>query len=48
MADKRDSEGNPVAAAAAGLFGVPTLALALFRAISPYYYSWDIGGNMYS
>lgn len=43
------SEGNPVAAAAAGLFNLPTLVLAMFRAVSPYYYSLDIsgGGNMY-
>ncbi|KAL8376248.1 hypothetical protein RB595_007380 [Gaeumannomyces hyphopodioides] len=40
-------EGNPVAAAAAGLFGVPTLVLAMFRAVSPYYYSAGLGGNMY-
>ncbi|KAK3373951.1 hypothetical protein B0T24DRAFT_576679 [Lasiosphaeria ovina] len=38
---------TPVAAAAAGLFSLPTLALAMFRAVSPYYYGPDIGGNMY-
>ncbi|KAK3359401.1 hypothetical protein B0T25DRAFT_564408 [Lasiosphaeria hispida] len=38
---------SPVAAAAAGLFSLPTLVLAMFRAISPYYYAPDIGGNMY-
>ncbi|KAK4645541.1 ribosome biogenesis protein ytm1 [Podospora bellae-mahoneyi] len=38
---------SPVAAAAAGLFGVPTLALALFRAISPHYYAPKEGGNMF-
>ncbi|KAK3940724.1 hypothetical protein QBC46DRAFT_312993 [Diplogelasinospora grovesii] len=38
---------SPVAAAASGLFNLPTLALAMFRAVSPYYYSTDIGGNMY-
>ncbi|KAK5660157.1 hypothetical protein OQA88_13626 [Cercophora sp. LCS_1] len=38
---------SPVAAAAAGLFGLPTLALAMFRAVSPYHYALDIGGNMY-
>ena len=40
-------ESNPVAAAAAGLFSVPTLVLAMFRAVSPYYYSAGLGGNMY-
>lgn len=39
-------ENSPVAAAAAGLFSLPTLALAMFRAISPHYYASDIGGNM--
>ncbi|KAK0720343.1 hypothetical protein B0H67DRAFT_643608 [Lasiosphaeris hirsuta] len=38
---------SPVAAAAAGLFSLPTLVLAMFRAVSPYYYAPDIGGNMY-
>lgn len=37
---------SPVAAAAAGLFSLPTLALAMFRAVSPFYYTSDIGGNM--
>jgi centromere/kinetochore protein ZW10 len=37
---------SPVAAQAAGLFNLPTLALAVFRAVSPYYYSPEIGGNM--
>ncbi|SPN98973.1 uncharacterized protein DNG_02012 [Cephalotrichum gorgonifer] len=41
------NESNPVASAVSGLFGVPSLALALFRAISPYYYSLDEGGSMY-
>ncbi|PKS05310.1 hypothetical protein jhhlp_008683 [Lomentospora prolificans] len=41
------NETNPVASAASGLFGIPPLALALFRAISPYYYSLDVGGSMY-
>lgn len=35
-----------VASTAPGLFSLPTLALALFRAISPYYYSLNVGGNM--
>ncbi|SPJ72705.1 uncharacterized protein FTOL_02434 [Fusarium torulosum] len=42
-----DVEYAPVAATAPGLFGLPTFALALFRAISPYYYSLSEGGNMY-
>ena len=37
---------NPIAAAAAGFFNIPTLVLAMFRAVSPYYYSLDMGGNM--
>ena len=37
---------SPVASAAAGLFNLPTLVLAMFRAISPYYYSPKTGGNM--
>jgi centromere/kinetochore protein ZW10 len=41
-----DVEYAPVAATAPGLFGLPTFALALFRAISPYYYSLSEGGNM--
>ncbi|KAH8887339.1 hypothetical protein GQ53DRAFT_749822 [Thozetella sp. PMI_491] len=44
----QDSYANsPVVSAVAGLFSLPTLALAMFRAISPYYYSFDMGGNMY-
>lgn len=39
-------ELNPVAAAAAGLFNLPTLGLAMFRAVSPHYYALDVGGNM--
>ncbi|KAJ4141920.1 ribosome biogenesis protein ytm1 [Fusarium falciforme] len=42
-----DIEYAPVAATAPGLFGLPTFALALFRAISPYYYSFSDGGNMF-
>ncbi|TLS25772.1 hypothetical protein PpBr36_07026 [Pyricularia pennisetigena] len=38
---------SPVVAAAAGLFSVPTLVLAMFRAIAPYYYTSEVGGNMY-
>ncbi|EFX00019.1 centromere kinetochore protein [Grosmannia clavigera kw1407] len=40
------SEG-PVATAAAGLFSLPTMALAMFRAVSPFYYALDVGGSMY-
>lgn len=40
-------EYSLVSGTAAGLFGMPTLALALFRAISPHYYSLSDGGNMY-
>jgi centromere/kinetochore protein ZW10 len=48
-ANESRSEGNPVAAAASGLFSLPTLVLAMFRAISPSYYALDVsgGGNMY-
>ncbi|AEO62587.1 uncharacterized protein THITE_2106931 [Thermothielavioides terrestris NRRL 8126] len=38
--------GSPVATQAAGLFSLPTLALALFRAVSPYHYAPEVGGNM--
>ncbi|KAI1759855.1 hypothetical protein GGR53DRAFT_526796 [Hypoxylon sp. FL1150] len=41
------SDGNPMAAAAAGLFSLPTLILAMFRAVSPYYYALNTGGNMF-
>ncbi|KAF4808892.1 Centromere/kinetochore protein zw10-like protein [Colletotrichum siamense] len=40
-------ENSPVAAAAPGLFSLPTFALAMFRAVSPHYYALDIGGNMF-
>ncbi|KAI1166293.1 hypothetical protein F5B18DRAFT_648729 [Nemania serpens] len=40
-------DGNPMAAAAAGLFSLPTLVLAMFRAVSPHYYALDAGGNMF-
>lgn len=39
-------ENTPVTTAAAGLFGLPTLALAMFRAVSPHYYASDMGGSM--
>ncbi|KAI1171831.1 hypothetical protein F4777DRAFT_564166 [Nemania sp. FL0916] len=41
------NDGNPMAAAAAGLFSLPTLVLALFRAVSPHYYTLEAGGNMF-
>lgn len=41
------NESSPVAKAASGLFTLPTLALAMFRAVSPHYYSLDLGGNMF-
>ncbi|RYP52533.1 hypothetical protein DL768_002360 [Monosporascus sp. mg162] len=41
------STESPVASAAAGLFSLPTLILALFRAVSPYYYALSDGGNMF-
>ncbi|KHN95625.1 uncharacterized protein MAM_06466 [Metarhizium album ARSEF 1941] len=36
-----------VSSTAPGLFSLPTFVLALFRAISPHYYSLNVGGNMY-
>ncbi|KAK2029721.1 hypothetical protein LX32DRAFT_638841 [Colletotrichum zoysiae] len=44
---KPEYESSAVAAAAPGLFSLPTFALAMFRAVSPHYYSLDIGGNMF-
>lgn len=40
------NDNSPMAAAAAGLFSLPTLVLAMFRAVSPYYYALNTGGNM--
>ncbi|KAI1214773.1 uncharacterized protein F4807DRAFT_404484 [Annulohypoxylon truncatum] len=40
-------EANPMAKTAAGLFSLPTLILAMFRAVSPYYYTLNTGGNMF-
>ncbi|PHH61779.1 hypothetical protein CDD81_7943 [Ophiocordyceps australis] len=40
-------EYSLVASTAPGLFSLPTLVLALFRAVSPYYYSLEVGGNMF-
>ncbi|EPE02925.1 centromere kinetochore protein [Ophiostoma piceae UAMH 11346] len=42
-----DHSGSSVATAAAGLFGVPALVLAMFRAVSPHFYALDVGGSMY-
>ncbi|KAI0977080.1 hypothetical protein F4678DRAFT_1295 [Xylaria arbuscula] len=41
------SEGHPMAAAAPGLFSLPTLVLAMFRAVSPHFYSLNASGNMF-
>ncbi|KAI0536599.1 hypothetical protein GGR58DRAFT_384552 [Xylaria digitata] len=41
------NDSNPIAAAAAGLFSLPTLVLAMFRAVSPHYYTLTAGGNMF-
>jgi centromere/kinetochore protein ZW10 len=43
---KKENESIPVAIAAAGLFGLPTLILAMYRAVSPFHYSRDPSGNM--
>lgn len=42
----KSNEQNPVTAAAVGLFALPTLVLAMYRAVSPYYYNMAPGGNM--
>ncbi|KAI0471771.1 hypothetical protein GGR56DRAFT_682024 [Xylariaceae sp. FL0804] len=42
-----NNEANPVSPAAAGLFSLPTLVLDMFRAVSPYYYALENGGNMF-
>ncbi|KAH6893093.1 hypothetical protein B0T10DRAFT_509672 [Thelonectria olida] len=44
---REDGEYSHVTATAPGLFSLPTFALALFRGISPYYYSLADGGNMF-
>ncbi|KAI2463443.1 Centromere/kinetochore Zw10-domain-containing protein [Annulohypoxylon bovei var. microspora] len=41
------NDSNPMAKTAAGLFSLPTLVLAMFRAVSPYYYTLNMGGNMF-
>ncbi len=48
QANRRSYETSPVVTAAAGLFSLPTLALAMFRAVAPYYYALDPGGNMWA
>ncbi|KAG6018198.1 hypothetical protein E4U43_007164 [Claviceps pusilla] len=44
---KESDKHQLIASTAPGLFNLPTLVLALFRAISPYYYSLAVGGQMY-
>jgi centromere/kinetochore protein ZW10 len=46
---REDTADNPVTAAAIGLFALPTYVLALYRAMSPYYYTAHPSGagNMY-
>ncbi|EHK25981.1 uncharacterized protein TRIVIDRAFT_211539 [Trichoderma virens Gv29-8] len=44
---REGDEYNLLTATAPGLFSLPTFILALFRAISPQYYSSDAGGNMF-
>ncbi|KAL5093067.1 hypothetical protein Trisim1_011859 [Trichoderma cf. simile WF8] len=44
---KEGDEYSLLTATAPGLFSLPTFVLALFRAISPQYYSSDAGGNMF-
>ncbi len=42
-----DRHSLPIAPAARGLFALPSLILALFRAVASHYYSIVPGGNMY-
>lgn len=42
-----ETEHIPISAAAPGLFSLPTLVLAMYRAISPSYYTTQRGGNMF-
>ncbi|KAE9366406.1 centromere/kinetochore protein-like protein zw10 [Stipitochalara longipes BDJ] len=37
----------PISPAAPGLFSLPTLILAMYRSVSPLYYTDEPGGNMY-
>ncbi|KAI9648744.1 ribosome biogenesis protein ytm1 [Ciborinia camelliae] len=43
-----DHEFIPVSPAAVGLSNIPTLILAMYRAVSPCYYADDPKGNMFS
>lgn len=43
---QHNNEENPVTAAAVGLFALPTLVLAMYRAVSPHHYSRSAAGNM--
>ncbi|KAF4589623.1 is centromere binding protein at prophase [Ophiocordyceps camponoti-floridani] len=44
---KEGGEHELVASTGPGLFSIPTLVLALYRAMAPHYYSLDAGGNMF-
>ncbi|KAH6673050.1 centromere/kinetochore protein-like protein zw10 [Halenospora varia] len=44
---KAANETLPVTPAAPGLFSLPTLILAMYRAVSPTYYAIEACGNMY-
>lgn len=46
MLTREEHQDNPVTAAAVGLFGLPTLVLAMYRAVGPYYYSRASAGAM--
>ncbi|TVY88933.1 Centromere/kinetochore protein-like protein [Lachnellula willkommii] len=41
------NESLPISPAAPGLFNLPTLLLAEYRALSPLYYAENMNGNMY-
>ena len=47
LADLQNSKNQAVEPAASGIFSLPTLVLAMFRAIAPYYYALSQGGNMF-
>ncbi|KAI9818132.1 MAG: hypothetical protein M1827_000757 [Pycnora praestabilis] len=44
---KSKNRNSPIAAAAAGLFAVPTLILAMYRATASIYYEKHLSGNMH-
>lgn len=46
MLTREEHQDNPVTAAAVGLFGLPTLVLAMYRAVGPWYYNRAPAGNM--